>query len=215
MSSEPAVIVKKTGFLSSLVKSLAGIVIVIVICGTALGIYGLRIVDRHAEHFTEGVLGALPEWRHILPPQLVDALNDRRDIDYLDQLELAARPAGVDRLVVEVANNGPETVSFLTLRIVLEDEGSVPLRELTVTAATPFACDGDWRGPLLPGRTRRIPMVVGGGFHSLAASVEPTDLRVWAGPVTPLDERPALPASKSPAPTSQEQGEQSVAVEAS
>jgi hypothetical protein len=208
MSSGPAVIVNKGGFLSATAKGLFGTIMVVVACGTALGLYGLRMVDTHFTSITnqvgtatEKILDILPEWQKMAPPQIAEALNDRRAVDYRDALKIAARIAKVDRrgaetaVVLEVTNGGSEIVTLLPLRVVVEDQDGTPVSELSVYAATPIMICDEWRGPLLPGSGTRKFVVPAHGLHGvkgdLKATVEITDLRVA---------RPALPAAPAPAP---------------
>lgn len=200
MNAGPGVIVNKGGFLAALAKGLFGTIIVIVICGTALGVYGMRIVDHHATSVTELVASAWPEWQKALPPCLADAVNDRRAPEYRQALDVAARVATVgeyddDRvLVVEITNNGTEVVSLLGLHVVLEDERGVPVRDWQLLAATPLMLDHDWRGPLQPGSTRRIvERVRRATAGDLKAAVETTELRIWNRPT-------GAPAGPTPTP---------------
>jgi hypothetical protein len=168
-----------------------GLLIVIVICAAAIGIYALNIVDRQIISVTHDLKSGLAAWREILP--FADALNDRRAADYRGSIDVSARllaPNGSRResiVVVDVANRGDETVSFLTLRVVLEDERQVPARELTIVAATPLAIEDEWVGPLMPasqteGRayegTRRFWQYVAGAEADWTPRVEITDLRI-------------------------------------
>jgi hypothetical protein len=60
-------------------------------------------------------------------------------------------------------------------------------------AATPAAADHDWRGPLLPGATRRFAV---GGCRlpggAAKAELEITDIRVWSGPREQAESAAAL-----------------------
>jgi hypothetical protein len=213
MSSAPAVIIKRGGFFSTVAQGLFGSIMVLLICGTVLGLYGMHLWDRHALTITRELAGALPEWRRVLPPVIVDALNDRRAIEYREMLSVSARVATVGRdddqaaVVVEVTNKGPETVSLLALRVVLENGQQVPLHELSLLAATPVALwDREWRGPLQPGAARIIAERVSGVRGELKPVLEIVDVRVWSGPLPdpgsaapPAGGAPPTPAALSPA----------------
>jgi hypothetical protein len=62
--------------------------------------------------------------------------------------------------------------------------------------ATPFAAHGEWRGPLLPGETRRIPQRVQHVVGEPTLTYEVTDLRVANPPATAAHEAPTT-VSKS------------------
>jgi len=191
MSNMPAVIVRKGGFLGPLFYGLFGFLIAVVVCGTLLGGYGLHIVDSTASGlFAIGgdLITNLPQWQKTLPPMLAEALNDRRAPEYREQIEVVVRtvpaPGDVGRelTLIEVANNGTETVSVLALNVVLEDERGVPVYETRSYAATPVVInEDDWRGPLLPGSTRKFTQCCRHG-KGLRPIVEVAELRVWNGP---------------------------------
>jgi len=74
----------------------------------------------------------------------------------------------------------------MSLRVVVEDDRGVPVREITTYAATPLAADQNWRGPLMPGSKRRLS--VGSCWardSDLTATVEITELRIWEREVAP------------------------------
>ena len=85
--------------------------------------------------------------------------------------------------LVEVANNGSETISMLALNIALEDERGVPVGETRTYVATPIACDeAEWRGLLFPKSTRRFVVHCRGDACGLRPTAQIVDLRVWNGP---------------------------------
>ena len=186
MSSAPAVIVNKGGFFSALAKGLFGTLTAIVVCGTALGLYGMYTVDKNFGRFAQQVFDALPHWQQALPPVLADALNDRRAPEYRPSLEIATRyvPSRKDSdrgvLVVDIQNTGPETVSLLALRLVVEDDSSERFATLSMTAATPLAF-GDEPGPLQPGSTRQVIRRLTHVAGEPKAKVEVSEVRVWNG----------------------------------
>lgn len=191
MSGSPSVIVNKGGFLSSLVRGVFGTIMVVVICGTALGLYGMRMVNGKADmlvengvRITERLLEALPEWQKAMPPQVADALVDRRAPDYRDQVEVTARVVndrGNDVVVVEVTNHGDEIISMLPLRVVMEDSDGVPIMQESVYAVSPVQICDEWPGPLWPNsgpRKIKLADYRFRGVHNANATVEITDLRV-------------------------------------
>jgi hypothetical protein len=191
MSTMPAVIVRKGGFLAPLFYGLFGFLSAVVVCATLLGVYGLHIADTTTDSlFAIGgqVISGLPQWQQALPPMLAEALDDRRAPDYRGQIDVVVEtvPARDKRgralTLIEVTNNGPETVTVLALNVVLEDEDGVPVQESRSYAATPIVIDeDDWRGPLLPGSTRKFTQCC---YHGagLRPAVEVAELRVWNGP---------------------------------
>lgn len=197
MSSSPMVVVKKGGVLTALVSGVFGTLIVCVICGSALGWYALNMFDRSVGNVFgvgKSLIAALPEWAEALPPPVAELLNDQRRPDYRDQLDVSVRTvstgrrADQSRVVVKVHNQGDQTVTLLTARIVLKDDAEVPQHEYRTCIATPITIDdGDWRGPLLPGSTRELAWWVFDDDKGLSASLEITDLRVWNGPATKGD----------------------------
>ncbi len=216
MSTGPSVIVKKSGFWAALAQGFFGTLMVAIICGTALGFYGLRTLDRHAgslsEHITKvmpEVLAAIEDWRATLPAMVADPFNDRRAPEYRESVEIAARLVATnDRrgpcVVVDARNKGTETVSLLAVRIVVLDDQQVPLGEASVYVASPLVLpDADMRGPLLPNSQRPIAVRVPGAAAAAAVSIEVADIRVWNGPLSdeetidldaPDDDNLTLPA---------------------
>ncbi|HPF38139.1 MAG TPA: hypothetical protein P5081_09275 [Phycisphaerae bacterium] len=180
---------KRLGFLSILAISVAGVVMTIIVCVSALAFRGLAIVDRKADTLTglaTDLVKALPEYREALPPALADAIDDERRPEYLEDLAISARIVEADsngrtRGIVEVTNKGDEIVSLLSLRVVGLDKGEEPVWEHSTWAATPIQIDHDWRGPLMPGSTRRIPIQMRRSERAATMSCEVTDVRVWKG----------------------------------
>ncbi len=184
MSSAPAVIVKRGGFFSTVAQGVFGSLMVLLICGTVLGLYGMHLWDQRAGTIVRELATALPEWRTVLPPVLVDALNDRSAIEYRQSLSINVRLATLEDedepvVVVEIANKGDEKVSLLALRVVLENARQTPVRELTVMAATPLVLKGpEWRGPIQRGETRVIAEPVTGVRGEVRPVLEVVELRV-------------------------------------
>jgi len=82
---------------------------------------------------------------------------------------------------VQVVNNGREVVSLLSLRVIVLNENNEIISESNEWAATPFAADDDWRGPLMPGSNRRFTASYGraipfSSVDDLRAEVEVTDI---------------------------------------
>jgi len=189
MNSSPTVVVKKGGFLTALVKGIFGTIIVTIVCGTALGLYGLNVCDRYFSNFTDTLLDTFPEWQKALPPVATDALNMSREPEYVEQLglttEIRRSPEDSERgiVVLAVTNKGDETVSWLTVRVVIEDESDRPFCELPFNVATPWAFEcNDSRGPLLPGSTREVARRLYDIGENPEMRIEVADVQVWKGP---------------------------------
>jgi hypothetical protein len=92
-------------------------------------------------------------------------------------------------------------VSLLSLRLLIEDEGSEHV-ERVFLAATPVGCERDWPGLLPPGETRRIAQRVCRLVGEPKVTVEVTDVRVWNGPAAPKEGKekagPADPVTEAP-----------------
>lgn len=195
MSDCPHITYKKRTFLSSLALGISAIAITITISCTVVVIYGMHFVGDQSEKLVSSVASAirgLPELQDSLPPVLADILDDRRQPDYRDQIEITARinpladHGGRMRTVVEVVNNGNEIISLLSLRIVVLGAHDEVLAESNEWAATPIAADNDWRGPLMPGSHRHFVSCPRRAFHTsslnnLRTEVEITDIRIWNG----------------------------------
>lgn len=197
-SASPVVYARHTGrsFLSTLALGASAVAVTVVISGAAILLYGMNIADRKSENVLEAVEAAvrgLPELRESLPPVLADVLDDERRPDYVSELTVSARlartrtqPLSV-RPVIEVENTGSEMVSLLSMNVTLLDANGLPLTSWTVWAATPFAADEGWVGPLLPGASRSIAPGARWLEHGhiplegLDVRVDISDVRVWTG----------------------------------
>lgn len=175
MTTAPAVIVKKGGFLAATATGFFTLLTVGVICATALGYRGMNLVSDHGEEVEKMIcrLGEqLPKWRETMPPAVVEALDDHRDADFVKNLEIEDRLVerrGDSSIVLTVKNNGNAVVTFLALNIQTEDNDGVPLGVSTVWVATPFALDEpQFRGPLLPGTACKFSVPVEKRAHSIA-----------------------------------------------
>ena len=210
MNTGPAVIVNKSGALASLIKGLFSAVIVLLICGTALGLYGLHVADKFVggtalstfRNIPE-LVRSLPDWRQF-PPIIAEPLNDRRALDYAERLEVKThyRPVAQSKsgevgvVEVTVTNTGTEVVSMATLRLLVEDDSSQAFDQL-YSLATPVAFEGTcWNGPLPPGATRRLVQGLVAIQGQPRITAELSDLRVWQGPptVSPVSQPEAQPA---------------------
>ena len=182
------VVRKRLSFLSVTVISLAAIIVTTVVSASGIAIYALKIADGKTDSLV-GLVGeavqSLPEFCKGLPPALADAINDERQPGYRDQLDVSVRLGdreGSRRgrvIIVEVVNRGEETVSLLSMRLVGLDGDGDPVFEQNAWVATPLQIDDDWRGPLLPHETRRIPLFSYGTGGSEEVVAEITDIRVW------------------------------------
>lgn len=191
MSGQPAVIVnKRGGFFTALVQGFFGFLIVGTICAALLGVYGLWVFDKKSgQVFTvaKDLANNLEDWDEVLPPAVSDALHSVRAPQYRNQLAVtatvvpaslgtpptdvsadgdAAAAAPFGRVLVEIRNNGDQTLSLLTLLVTVLDAEGVPVEQTVSAAATPLTfdvADGPdrfiWRGPLLPGNTRRYVLL--------------------------------------------------------
>ena len=194
----------KRGFFSTVAWGASMTIITAIVCGTGLGLYGLRIVDTKSDNVLASVqqlLGNLPEIQKNLPPVLADALNDERRPDYLSKIKITAgivsgpNKRGDINPSVEITNTGDEVVSMLPLRITLTDAQGGGIAQRTRMGATPLGvADEDWPGPLMPGATRKIVQRFSverergsnpGEASDYQVACEVTDVRIWkpAGPV--------------------------------
>ncbi|HVP09972.1 MAG TPA: hypothetical protein VMV94_02165 [Phycisphaerae bacterium] len=184
------VVQKRMSFLSALVCSTALVVITIILSLTGITIYGMRLLDRKTDNLTgliQESVKALPAVREALPPALADAFDDQRQPEYLQNLAISVKMAddqrgqrvGRHRVVVQVQNNGDETVTLLSMRLLELDADGDPVMEWSTWAATPLQLDGEWRGPLLPHETRRFAMWCHSHDQVVKVVHEVSDVRIW------------------------------------
>ena len=187
MTPVPNVVVKKDGFFTAIVRGFFGLLMTVIVCATGLGLYTIHVIDKKftdIRSIGESVVGGLPQWRQSLPPVLADAINDRRAADYASNVDVKvslvdSKRRDRQRAVIEVTNNGNETISLLSLNVRLEDGNEIPIRTFVEYAATPLALpDADWHGPILPGRTRKFATEVYVTEYDLKPIVEIADIRV-------------------------------------
>jgi hypothetical protein len=216
MSDYPRITYKRHTFLSALVMGLCALVITIILSGTAVVLYGMHFVGDKSEKivssFVEDAIQGLPVLQKSLPPVLADLLDDRRQPDYCEQLQISAKTIvqperrGRMRTEVKVTNNGDEVVSLLSLRMVVLDSRDEILAESNEWAATPLAADDDWRGPIMPGGSRRFAVSHYGAspefpLDELKTEVEITDVRVWnSAEDAPLIDNKTLSAAEKSEP---------------
>ena len=201
----PKITYRKHTFLSALALGISGIFITLLVCCTVVIIYGMHFAGEKSEQLVallEDAIGGIPTLQKSLPPVFADILDDHRQPDYSSQLEITAKTAPVPeqsgrvRTSVTVVNKGPEVVSLLALRIVVLNGAGEIVGESAEWAATPFAADDDWRGPLMPGATAHIvghplPMREGREANKLRVEANVTDIRVWTGKSQELRSSPS------------------------
>ena len=190
----PKITYRKHTFLSALALGVSAIAIALIVSCTVVIIYGMHFAGEKSEQLValvEDAVRGLPSLQKSLPPAFADMLNDRRQPDYSSQLEITAKTAPVPeesgrvRTSVTVVNNGREVVSLLSLRIVVLNGAGEIVGESNEWAATPFAAEDDWRGPMLPGAHRYFSCSHDGpravSTDPLKTEVEITDIRIWSG----------------------------------
>ncbi len=194
MSDYPKITYRRHTFLSALALGVSAIVIALIVSCTVVIIYGIHFAGEKSEKLVslvEDAIQGLPALQKSLPPVFADMLDDHRQPDYSAQLEITAKTVPVPeqngrmRTSVRVVNNGPEVVSLLSLRVVILNAQDQIVAESNEWAATPFAADDDWPGPLMPGSRRNFAASHGGLSASspedLKTEVEITDIRIWSG----------------------------------
>lgn len=192
MNDFPQIIYKRHTFLSALAMGLSAIIIAFIVSCTVVIIYGMNFAGDKSEEvvsLVEEAIRGLPDLQKSLPPALADMLDDHRQPDYGTQLDIQATTTllpdnkGTVKTTIEIANNGSEVVSLLSLRVVVLTSRNEVIAESNEWGATPIAADDDWRGPLMPG-SRRYFVTSQRGLPVFSADelkpvVEITDIRVW------------------------------------
>lgn len=194
MSDYPKITYRRHTFLSALALGISAIAIALIVSCTVVIIYGMHFAGEKSEQFValvEDAVRGLPTLQKSLPPVFADILDDRRQPDYSSQLEITAKTtsspeqSGRARTSFTVVNNGPEVVSLLSLRVVVLNGVGEIVSESNEWAATPFAADDDWPGPLMPGSRRYFSCAHSASrvmsMEDLATEVEVTDIRIWSG----------------------------------
>jgi hypothetical protein len=213
ISDYPKITYRRHTFLSALAMGLAAIIITLIISCTVLIIYGMHFAGEKSEKLValvEEAIQGMPVLQKSLPPFFADVLNDYRQPEYSAQLDITTKTASPDpdgrlRTSVSVVNKGTEVVSLLSLRIVVLDSQGQILAESNEWAATPFAAEEDWPGPLMPGSVRYFTCSERGApaasAGDLKTQVEITDVRLWSGrkdaPSTDTA-KPSEPAKSAP-----------------
>ena len=191
-NNSPQVARSGRSFFSTLVLGGSLVVVTLIGSATVLAVYALNIVDRKTGNvfeFAEVAVQSVPDLIESLPPVLADLIDDERRPEYAEQLDVSVKLADAGgykgvRPVVLVHNRGDEVVSLMSMRIVILNDQGDPVSEFNEWGATPIAADRDWRGPLLPGATRRFTA----GWRSyrdklqrdsLRVEYEITDVRIW------------------------------------
>ena len=212
----PKITYRKHTFLSALALGISAIAIALIVSCTVVIIYGMHFAGEKSEQLVslvEDAVRGLPTLQKSLPPVFADMLDDHRQPDYSSQLEITAKTAPVPeqsgrvRTSVTVVNNGREVVSLLSLRVVVLDAAGEIVGESNEWAATPFATEDDWPGPMLPGARRYFSCLHNGpravSTVDLKTEVEITDVRIWSGakdgPVTGAPKASETKAPASPA----------------
>ena len=193
VSDYPKITYRRHTFLSALAMGLAAIVITLIISCTVLIVYGMHFAGEKSEKLValvEDAVQGMPVLQKSLPPFFADVLNDYRQPEYSAQLEITAKTGAPDqdgrlRTSVSVVNKGAEVVSLLSLRVVVLDSQGQILAESNEWAATPFAAEEDWPGPLMPGSHRYFTCSEHGAAApsagDLKTQIEITDVRLWSG----------------------------------
>ena len=206
VSDYPKITYRRHTFFSALVMGLAAIIITLIVSCTVLIIYGMNFACEKSEKLfalVEDAVQGMPVLQKTLPPFFADVLNDYRQPEYVAQLEITAKTGSPDqdgrlRTSVSVVNKGAEVVSLLSLRVVVLDSQGQILAESNEWAATPFATEDDWPGPLMPGSHRYFTCSErGAGAPSagdLKTQIEITDVRLWSG-------RKDAPSTDTPKPS--------------
>jgi hypothetical protein len=218
VSDYPKITYRRHTFFSALALGLAGVIITLIVCCTVIIIYGMHFAGEKSEalvSLAQDAVQGLPTLQKSLPPVLADLLDDHRQPDYRTQLQITAKTApspdqnGKLRTSVTVANNGPEVVSLLSLRVVVLNPQGQILTESNEWAATPFAAKDDWRGPLMPGSVRYFTCsgsdAAASSADDLKTEVEITDVRIWnGGKSAPSTGTPKPAETAEPAPAATE-----------
>ncbi len=189
---------KRMSVFTAIALGISAIAITCIVSASLIALYGMHIVDQKADTLigtAQMLLEELPALRDALPPALADVLNDERRPGYVEHLkiEVDARPyptrPDLTETSITVVNDGDEVISTLALRVVVLDETGRPISANTEYVATPLAIDNDWRGPLMPGSTRRATNMQYCPRGAGSVEYEVTELRVWkpeeAAPTAP------------------------------
>jgi hypothetical protein len=193
MDRYPQIIYRKHTFFSAVAMGLSALGVALIVSGTAVVLYGMHLAGEQPDTFVSFAKEAVrwaPALQESLPPALMDVLDDRRQPEYCSRLEIDAETKLLDgrdgklRTTLKVVNKGGETVSLLSLRIVVLNAKDEILAVSNQWAATPFTAEPQWRGPLRPGYQRYVAFSPREAFsrsarRGLKTEVEITDIRIW------------------------------------
>lgn len=194
MSTQPSVIVnKRSGFFTALVQGFFMMVVTALICVTLLASIAMLVFNQRSSDifsFGNNIINKLERWPAIVPPIVADMFQTERSVEYLEAIEIEVEriPTGDGHamLMIEVQNKGDEVISWLTVHAVAFEGDGLPIGEKALNLVTPFTFPTDQhadmedvRGPLLPGSTRKIPIVDEDLPYDVEVELEITDLRIW------------------------------------
>jgi hypothetical protein len=192
MRDGPEIVYQKHTVPSAVAMGVCAVGVAFIVSCTAVVIYEMHLFSEKSNHpasFAEDAIRRLPSLRKALPPALADGLDDRRRPDYCKHIEIFAetKPSEDDpkllHTTVKVINDGSETVSLLSLRVVLLNAAGEILAASNEWAATPVTAEPEWRGPLLPRYLRYVgfttsPALPASSLGNLRTRVEITGLRI-------------------------------------
>jgi hypothetical protein len=214
--SGTTVVRKPVSFLSMAAIGISSVLVTAIVSGVGLAAYGIRVFDKKTSDLPTLIretVSVLPELRASLPPALADAINDVRRPDYRSSLKItlkeSAKPDrwGGRKVGIVVENQGDEMVSLLSMRVVGTDEDGTPVTERNICAATPMQIDNEWRGPLMPGETRRLVVYCHDTEDATTYTSEVTEVRVWQKDkaVEPVSKPASANGQNEPATTPDEE----------
>jgi hypothetical protein len=182
----------KRTFLSSFVSGLSCIIVTLIICATIILIYGIHMTGKKTQEFVtlmQNTIHSLPAIQESLPPVVSDILNNKREIEYRDQIEISAKPIvnqqnGRLGASVTILNKGPKVVSLMSLRIVVLNNKDEVLSEINQWVVTPVAGKNNWPGLLMPNSQRYLSSFGQSpsyttNLNDLKTRVEITEIRTW------------------------------------
>lgn len=166
-------------------KSIAAVAITVILCVTGIAVVTVSMANHRIGSvldFAEDAIENLPLALQQAAPILADAVNDRRDPGYVRSIKASATIGEETedtrrRAIIEITNSGDEVISILAMRAVYLDQKGHVLNENVVYGATPLAVEDEWRGPLLPGVTRKL--VTRCPREADSVEVEIADVRLW------------------------------------
>ncbi len=183
---------RRMGFFSSVVWSLAAIIMTTVGCAMIVVVYGMSIVDQRSESvlsIVERVAGELP---NIAESPIIGEAIGHRLPDYRDQLDVDVtftEVQGRDKYMaplLKIHNRGDRTIGFMAVRLLIRDGEGRLVDEMDRFAAFPVAgLDDDLPGPILPGETRSLVTGWIGRGTGLEADIEISDIRVQGSAALP------------------------------